>query len=50
MDAKLAQINPKTSSHDWVSSLTSIFAIRIKNVIIFEYILASMLKEYLDVF
>ena len=29
-DAKLVQINPKTSSHDWGSSLTSIYAFRIK--------------------
>ena len=31
-DAKLVQINAKTSSHDWGSSLTSIYAIGIKNV------------------
>ena len=31
-DAKLVQINPKASSHDWGSSLTSIYALRIKNM------------------
>ena len=31
-DAKLVQINPKTSSHDWRFSLTSIYAIRTKNM------------------
>ena len=29
-DAKLVQINPKASSHDWGTSLTSIYAFRIK--------------------
>ena len=32
-DAKLVQINPKASSHDYGSSLTSIYAIRITNMI-----------------
>ena len=31
-DDKLVQINPKASSHDWGSSLTSIYAFRIKNM------------------
>ena len=31
-DAKLVQINPRASSHDWGSSLTSIYALRIKNM------------------
>ena len=31
-DTKLVQINPKASSHDWGSSLTSIYAFRIKNM------------------
>ena len=31
-DAKLVQINSKASSHDWGSSLTSIYAFRIKNM------------------
>ena len=31
-DAKLVQINPKASSYDWGSSLTLIYAFRIKNM------------------
>ena len=31
-DVKLVQINPKASSHDLGSSLTSIYAFRIKNM------------------
>ena len=31
-DAKLVQINPKASSHDWGSSLTSIYALELKNM------------------
>ena len=30
--AKLVQINPKASFHDWGFSLTSIYAFRIKNM------------------